>query len=65
MHDPRATLAEAGLDVSATVEIAVVEDSAEKRHLVLPPKPADGEISEDALVGVAAGNCSGSSSCCC
>ena len=60
LHDPRAVLAEAGLEVPASLEIAVVEDSADKRHLVLPAAPAEGEITEETLVGVAGGFC-----CCC
>ena len=56
LRDPRAVLAEAGLEVSSSLEIAVVEDSADKRHLVLPAKPAEGEIDEEVLAGVAAGH---------
>ena len=53
LRDPRAVLAEAGLEVPSSLELTVVEDSADKRHLVLPAKPAEGEISEEALGGVA------------
>jgi hypothetical protein len=55
LRDPRSVLTEAGLAVPSSVEITVVEDSAEKRHLVLPPKPAEEEVTEEALAGVAAG----------
>ena len=57
LRAPRAALTEAGLEVPSSLEIAVVEDSADKRHLVLPAKPAEGEISEEALAGVAGGVC--------
>ena len=60
LRDPRAVLTAAGLEVPSSVELAVVEDSAQKRHLVLPAKPAEGEINEEALAGAAAGLC-----CCC
>ena len=56
VRDPRSVLAEAGLEVPSSLEIAVVEDSSDKRHLVLPAKPAEGEIHEEALAGVAAGS---------
>ena len=56
VHDPRSVLTEAGLNVPSSYEIAVVEDSSDRRHLVLPAKPAEGEISEEALASVAGGN---------
>ena len=65
LRDPRAVLAEAGLEVPSSVEIAVVEDSAQKRHLVLPAKPAEGEIREEALAGVAGSHCSSGESPAC
>ena len=58
LRDPRAVLADAGLEVPSSFEIAVVEDSADKKHFVLPAKPAEGEISEEALAGAAGGWCS-------
>ena len=60
VREPRAVFAEAGLEVPSSLEFAVVEDSADKRHLILPAKPAEGEIDEEALAGVAGGFC-----CCC
>ena len=57
LRDPKSVLAEAGLEVSASIEIAVVEDSADKRHLVLPAKPDEGEIDEESLASVAGGIC--------
>ena len=57
LRDPRAVLAEAGLEVPSSVELAVVEDSADKRYLVLPPKPKEGEINEETLGDAAGGIC--------
>ena len=57
MRDPRAVFTEAGLEVPSSLELAVVEDSVDKRYLVLPLKPAEGEIDEEALAGVAGGIC--------
>ena len=60
VNDPRSVLAQAGLEVPQSVEIAVVADTADRRHLVLPAKPVEGEIDEEALAGVSGGLC-----CCC
>ena len=57
LRDPRAVLAEAGLEVPASFELTVVEDSADKRHLVLPRKPEEGEINEEVLTSAAGGLC--------
>ena len=55
MADPQATLKEAGVAVPAGVKVTVVENTAQHFHLVLPPKPT-GELSDEALDGVAGGN---------
>ena len=60
LRDPRAVLGEAGLEVPTFFELVIVEDSADKRHLVLPLGPEEGEIDEEALEGVAGGGL-----CCC
>jgi len=44
LNDPRAALAIAGVDIPSNIEISVVEDSADRKHLVLPAPPAEGEI---------------------
>ena len=41
MEDPRSVLEEFGIDVPADVELRVVEDTDEVRHLVLPASPTD------------------------
>jgi len=67
VHEPRAVLAEVGLDLPASVEIRVWDSSAEVRYLVLPERPRDTDglseaelarlVSRDAMIGVAqAGN---------
>ena len=57
MADPQATLKEAGVAVPAGVKVTVVENTAQHFHLVLPPNPT-GELSDEALDGVAGGFCS-------
>ena len=54
VRDPQSVLAEADLEAPSSVRIAVVEDSADK---VLPRKPAEGEVTEEVLAGVAAAGC--------
>ena len=63
VREPRAVLAEMGLEVPASVEIRVWDSSAEVRYLVLPERPpgteafSEGElaalVSRDAMIGVA------------
>ena len=58
LSNPRAVLAEAGLDVPGGVEITVSEQRPGTLHLTLPPKPAgDGTLDEKALEAVAGGTC--------
>lgn len=50
VREPRAVLAEFGLDLAADVEITVWDASAESRYLVLPLRPPGmGGMSEDEL----------------
>jgi nitrile hydratase len=61
--EPRALLAELGLDLPADREVRVWDSTAEVRYLVLPERPADTEelsegelaalVTRDAMVGVA------------
>jgi len=53
--DPRGVLQEHGLPLPAGKAVRVVEDTAGTVHLVLPPKPADGELSDEQLEQVAGG----------
>lgn len=63
VREPRALLAEMGLDLPADVNIRVWDSSAENRYFVLPRRPANTEglseeelaaiVTRDAMVGVA------------
>jgi hypothetical protein len=52
--DPRAALAEAGLNAPANLNIKVVENTNSLVHLVLPPPPS-AELSEESLAMVSGG----------
>ncbi|WP_171469839.1 NHLP leader peptide family RiPP precursor [Frigoriglobus tundricola] len=52
LADPRAVLAEHGIDVPEGIELAVVEDTETVHHIVLPPSPA-GDLADEELVGSA------------
>ena len=58
MANPKAAMAEVGMDAPEGVEIEVVESTQEKAYLVIPPKP-DGELSDDDLDKVSGGLCAG------
>ena len=47
--DPRPARAEAGMDVAEGMEVEVVESTQEKAYPAVPPKPADGELSDEDL----------------
>jgi nitrile hydratase len=63
VREPRAVLAEFGLELGDDVEIRVVDSSSEVRYMVLPVRPAGAErlsedelaalVTRDAMVGVA------------
>lgn len=46
--DPAAVLDEHGIEAPPGVELRILEDSDEVRHLVLPPSPA-GELTDEEL----------------
>lgn len=46
---PMPARAEAGMDAPEGVEVEVVESTQEKVYLAVPPKPADGELSDEDL----------------
>jgi nitrile hydratase len=64
VREPRAVLAEVGLDLPADTQIVVHDTSAESRHMVLPRRPAGTEgrsedelarlVTRDGLIGTAA-----------
>jgi hypothetical protein len=53
--DPKAILKEQGLEVAPGVQLKVIEDTENLHHLTLPPKPAEGELSEEELSMAAGG----------
>jgi hypothetical protein len=55
LADPDAALAAAGAPVPPGVAVKVVENTDQLVHLVLPERPADTELSQEALEKVAAG----------
>jgi hypothetical protein len=61
LASPRAVLEEHGIDVPPGVEVQVVENTAQRVFLVLPPCPsASGELNERELDAVAGGGSSAS-----
>jgi Nitrile hydratase, alpha chain len=62
LADPHAALAAVGVSVPPGVTMKIVENTDTLMHLVLPAKPTGGELSEQALEKVVAGNaCKGTS----
>ncbi|MEJ2116725.1 MAG: NHLP leader peptide family RiPP precursor [Alphaproteobacteria bacterium] len=55
MSDPKAVLAESGVSVPEGVDVNVYESTKQKWALVIPPAPASGELSDEALGGAAGG----------
>ena len=62
LRDPRAALSGVGADLPPGIEISVVENSANRMHLVLPAPPPEGEVGDEQLAA-ASGGVSGA--CCC
>ena len=53
VREPRAVLAEFGLEIADQVEVRVWDSSAEVRYLVLPVRPeGSADLDEDALAGL-------------
>lgn len=55
MSDPKAVLAESGVSVPEGVNVNVYESTQQNWALVIPPAPASGELSDEALGGAAGG----------
>ena len=54
--DPKAVLAEHGMDVPANINVNVVENSDNTVHITMPAAPAGaGELSDEELANVAGG----------
>ena len=57
INDPKGTIEkETGMKIPDGVEIQVHEETADTLHLVLPPKPEEGELSEEELELAAGGS---------
>ena len=58
MTDPKAVLAEYGMDVPDGIDVNVVENSGNTVHITMPPAPAGaGELSDEELGNAAGGWC--------
>jgi hypothetical protein len=57
LAEPVTALRERGMEVPAGMEVRVVENTSTVTHLVLPPRPAEGELSEEQLERAAGGKC--------
>ena len=56
MADPKAVLAEYGMDVPANIDVNVVENSDNTVHITMPMAPdGAGELSDEELAGAAGG----------
>jgi hypothetical protein len=56
MADPKAVLAEYGMDVPANINVNVVENSDNTVHITMPQAPAGaGELSDEELSNAAGG----------
>ena len=56
MTDPKAVLAEHGIDVPDGIDVNVVENTDNTVHITMPQAPAgDGELSDEELGNVAGG----------
>ncbi len=56
LEDARAALASVGIEYPADVEVHVRENNATEMNLVLPPLPAEGELSEEQVDQIANGS---------
>ena len=58
LSDPKAVLAEHGIDVPDGINVNVVENTDNTVHITMPKGPAGaGELSDEELADVAAGRC--------
>ena len=58
LSEPKAVLAEYGIDVPDGIDVNVVENTDNTVHITMPQAPAgDGELSDEELGNVAGGCC--------
>jgi hypothetical protein len=67
ISDPRAVLSENGIQVPQNTKVKVMESTSEEWVVVIPPAPANGELSDEALRGASGGIdlCVAACCCCC
>ena len=59
MANPRAVLAEHGVDVPDGIDVKVVENAGDRVHITMPAPPrGHSELSDDELSNAAGGTCS-------
>ncbi|MCB0086453.1 MAG: NHLP leader peptide family RiPP precursor [Caldilineaceae bacterium] len=63
LADPKAVMAESGLEVPEGIRLNIVEDTSDIINIVLPASPAGGALSEQDLEKVAGGTFSAIFSC--
>ena len=56
LRDARAALSTVGIEYPADIEVIVRENNPREMNLVLPPQPAEGEISEEDIDKIADGS---------
>ena len=56
LRDARAALASVGIEYPADIEVFVRENNPREMNLVLPPQPAEGELSEEDIDRIADGS---------
>lgn len=63
VSDTKAVLKECGIEMPEGIEVKVVENTDKVKHFIIPPRPDDDELSDEALQNVAggAGGCTGGS----
>jgi hypothetical protein len=55
LESPAAVLKERGISVPEGCQVKVLEDTDKVQHFILPPRPTEGELSEQDLQSVAGG----------
>ena len=57
LKNPAAVLKDEGVDIPQGLEVRVVENTDKVFHIVLPPKPANVELTDEQLAQAAGGGC--------
>ena len=54
LTEPETVLSENGIELRSGASVKIVEDTADTRHLVLPPRPSE-ELADEELAAVSGG----------